>query len=115
MGGIFPQKKKRRKVTIKEARELLISEESEKMIDMDSVNSEAIRRAEEDGIIFIDEMDKIIENQPQMAQMFLAKVFKGIFFQLLKVQQLQRSMEMLRQTIFCSLLLARFMFQKLRI
>ena len=60
MGGIFPQKKKRRKVTIKEARELLISEESEKMIDMDSVNSEAIRRAEEDGIIFIDEMDKII-------------------------------------------------------
>ena len=60
MGGIFPQKRKRRKVSLKEAKEILISEESEKMIDMDSVNSEAIRRAEEDGIIFIDEMDKII-------------------------------------------------------
>ena len=60
MGGIFPQKRKRRKLTIKEARDILVSEESEKMIDMDSVNSEAIRRAEEDGIIFIDEMDKII-------------------------------------------------------
>ena len=60
MGGIFPQRKKRRKLLVKEARELLISEESEKMIDMDSVNAEAIKRAEENGIIFIDEMDKII-------------------------------------------------------
>lgn len=60
MGGIFPQRKKRRKIAVKEARELLIAEESEKMIDMDSVNSEAIKRAEEHGIIFIDEMDKII-------------------------------------------------------
>ncbi len=60
MGGIFPQKKKKRRISVKEARELLISEESEKMIDMDSVNSEAIKRAEENGIIFIDEMDKII-------------------------------------------------------
>ena len=60
MGGIFPHKKKRRKMTVKEARELLIAEEGEKMIDMDSVNAEAIKRAEEHGIIFIDEMDKII-------------------------------------------------------
>ena len=60
MGGIFPTKRKRRKISVKEAREILIAEECEKMIDMDGVNSEAIKRAEEDGIIFIDEMDKII-------------------------------------------------------
>ncbi len=60
LGGIFPQKKKRRRVTVKEARELLTTEECEKMIDLDSVNSEAVKRAEEEGIIFIDEMDKII-------------------------------------------------------
>lgn len=60
MGGIFPQKKKRRKMKLIEAKELLIAEESEKMIDLDSVNAEAIKRAEENGIVFIDEMDKII-------------------------------------------------------
>lgn len=58
-GGIFPQKKKKRKVTIKEARELLSQEEGDKLIDLDNVNSEAIRRAEQEGIIFIDEIDKI--------------------------------------------------------
>lgn len=57
--GIFPQKKKRRKISIREAKQLLISEESDKLIDNDSVNSEAIKRAENEGIIFIDEIDKI--------------------------------------------------------
>ncbi len=57
--GIFPQKKKRRKITIKEAKQLITSEESDKLIDNDSVNSEAIKRAENEGIIFIDEIDKI--------------------------------------------------------
>jgi ATP-dependent HslUV protease ATP-binding subunit HslU len=60
LGGIFPQKKKRRKVTIEQAKEILKEEQCEKMIDYDSVNSEAIKRAEEDGIIFIDEIDKIV-------------------------------------------------------
>lgn len=58
-GGMFPQKKKKRKVTIKEARELLSQEEGDKLIDLDNVNAEAIRRAEQEGIIFIDEIDKI--------------------------------------------------------
>ncbi len=58
-GGIFPGKKKRRKVTIKQAREFLTQEECEKIVDMDSVKAEGIRRAEEEGIIFIDEIDKI--------------------------------------------------------
>ena len=58
-GDMMPKKKKKRKVTVKEASKMLIQEEAEKMIDDDSVNAEAIRRAENDGIIFIDEIDKI--------------------------------------------------------
>jgi len=58
-GGLFPNKRKRRKLTIKEAREILNQEECDKIIDMDTVKAEAIRRAEEEGIIFIDEIDKI--------------------------------------------------------
>ena len=57
--GILPKKKKKRKLTVKEARDLILSEEADKLIDNDSVNSEAIRRIEEQGIIFIDEIDKI--------------------------------------------------------
>ena len=51
--------RKRKKLTIKQAREQLLNEESSKLIDLDSVNSEAITRAEQEGIIFIDEIDKI--------------------------------------------------------
>jgi len=58
-GGMFPQRRKKRKLTIKEAREIMVQEEASKMIDMDAVNSEAIKRAEQEGIIFIDEIDKI--------------------------------------------------------
>ena len=59
LGSIFPPQKKKKKFTVAKAYELLIAEESDKLIDNDSVNSEAIRRAEQDGIIFIDEIDKI--------------------------------------------------------
>ena len=58
--GLFPKQKRKKRVKLAEARELLLQEECDKLIDNDSVNSEAIRRAEESGIIFIDEMDKII-------------------------------------------------------
>lgn len=58
-GGIFPKKKKRRRVTIKEARRILAQEEAQKLIDMDEVIKEAILKAEQSGIIFIDEIDKI--------------------------------------------------------
>lgn len=58
-GDMMPKKKKRRKLTVKEARKILLSEEADKLIDKDSVNEEAIRRAENEGIIFIDEIDKI--------------------------------------------------------
>ena len=59
LGGLFPKRKKKRKMTVKQAKEILINEESGKLIDSDSVNSEAIKRAEQEGIIFIDEIDKI--------------------------------------------------------
>lgn len=58
-GDIMPKKHKKRKTTVKEARKLIILEESDKLIDNDNVNAEAIRRAEQEGIIFIDEIDKI--------------------------------------------------------
>jgi len=58
-GDLMPKKRKKRKLTVREARKLLIDEEADKLIDNDSVNEEAIRRAEQEGIIFIDEIDKI--------------------------------------------------------
>ncbi|MGI6036917.1 MAG: ATP-dependent protease ATPase subunit HslU [Limnochordia bacterium] len=58
-GGMLPKRKRRRRVSIAEARRLLAQEEAQKLIDMDEVHREAIERAEQDGIIFIDEIDKI--------------------------------------------------------
>lgn len=58
-GNMFPKKKKRRKMKVSEAREVLIEEEASKLIDPDSVNREAIDRVQNSGIVFIDEIDKI--------------------------------------------------------
>lgn len=58
-GGMLPQKTKKRKVTVEEGRRILIAEETERLIDMDEVIREAVTRAEQSGIIFIDEIDKI--------------------------------------------------------
>lgn len=58
-GGMLPKKKKQRKVPVSEARRIIVAEESDKLIDMDEVIDRAIERAEQDGIIFIDEIDKI--------------------------------------------------------
>ncbi len=59
-GGLIPQKKKRRKITIGEARPILFQEEVQKLVDMDKVVVEATERAQNSGIIFIDELDKIV-------------------------------------------------------
>lgn len=59
LNGMMPKKSKKRKVTVAEARKILLEEEAAKLIDMDEVKEEAIRRAEDAGIIFIDEIDKI--------------------------------------------------------
>ncbi|CCU58188.1 HslU--HslV peptidase ATPase subunit [Bacillus subtilis] len=62
LSGLMPKKKKRRKMTVREARKVLTNEEASKLIDMDEVSQEAVQRAEESGIIFIDEIDKIAKN-----------------------------------------------------
>ena len=59
MGNMMPKKTKLRRVKVKEARKILEQEEADKLIDQDAVQEEAIRRAEQDGIVFIDEIDKI--------------------------------------------------------
>ncbi|AHF09606.1 MAG: ATP-dependent protease ATPase subunit HslU [Dehalobacter sp. 4CP] len=59
MAGMFPKKRKKRKVTVKEARRILAQEEAQNLIDQDEAVQEAIRRTEQEGIVFIDEIDKI--------------------------------------------------------
>ncbi len=59
LSGMIPKKKKKRKTTIKEARKILAQEEAQKLIDMEAVQAEAIKRVEESGIVFIDEIDKV--------------------------------------------------------
>lgn len=59
LGNIFPPQRKHKRITVEKAKELLLQEEADKLIDNDSVNAEAILRAEQEGIIFIDEIDKI--------------------------------------------------------
>ena len=59
MGDMMPKKTKMRRMKVCDARRLLVSEEEGKLIDMDAVTEEALRRAEQDGIVFIDEIDKV--------------------------------------------------------
>ncbi|MFF3021627.1 ATP-dependent protease ATPase subunit HslU [Gottfriedia sp. NPDC057948] len=63
IGSLFPKKTKKRKLPVKEARKILTNEEAQKLIDMDEVTQEAVYRAEQLGIIFIDEIDKIASKQ----------------------------------------------------
>ena len=59
LGSIIPKKTKLRKVEVREARKILQAEEETNLIDMDAVYSEAIDRAEQHGIVFLDEIDKV--------------------------------------------------------
>ena len=62
-GNLFPKQTKRRKMKVSEARELLIETEAEKLVDMDKVQTLARERTEQNGIIFIDEIDKIASRE----------------------------------------------------
>jgi ATP-dependent HslUV protease ATP-binding subunit HslU len=64
-GNLFPSRKKKRRVRVTEAMEILFQEESQKLIDMDHVIQEAIRMTEQNGIIFLDELDKIAGSGPK--------------------------------------------------
>ncbi len=59
MGDMLPKKTKMRRMKVSDARRILVAEEESKLIDMDAVTEEALRRAEQDGIVFIDEIDKV--------------------------------------------------------
>jgi ATP-dependent HslUV protease ATP-binding subunit HslU len=59
LANVLPSRTKRRRVSVAEARRLLAQEEAQKLVDMEEVVSRAIRRAEDSGIIFLDELDKI--------------------------------------------------------
>ncbi|KAA0752420.1 ATP-dependent protease ATPase subunit HslU [Bacillus sp. AY1-10] len=63
LGSFMPKKTKKRKLSVKEARKILTNEEAQRLIDMDEVTQEAVYRAEQLGIIFIDEIDKIAGKQ----------------------------------------------------
>jgi ATP-dependent HslUV protease ATP-binding subunit HslU len=65
LGNMMPQKKKRRNVKVPEALEIIASEEAQKLIDMDKVTKTALDRVEQSGIIFLDEIDKIVGGDSQ--------------------------------------------------
>lgn len=62
-GGLLPKNKKKRRVSIEEARKILTYEEAQRLVDMDEVNRQAVKLAEEEGIIFLDEIDKIASKE----------------------------------------------------
>jgi ATP-dependent HslUV protease ATP-binding subunit HslU len=63
LGSLFPQKTKNRRLKVKDALNVMIAQEGEKLVDQDKVGQEALRRAQEDGIIFLDEIDKVAGRQ----------------------------------------------------
>ncbi len=72
LGNLFPKRRKRKRVTVAEAKGILADEEARSMIDQDAITREAIERTEQDGIVFVDEMDKIAgrekEGGPQVSR-----------------------------------------------
>lgn len=64
-GQLLPSKVKKRKLPVKEARKVLTQQEAQKMIDMEEAQQEAINRAEQAGIVFIDEIDKVVGQDQQ--------------------------------------------------
>lgn len=61
--GMMPKRRRRRKLTVKEARKVLAGEEADKLIDHDAIGREAVRRAENSGMVFLDELDKIASDE----------------------------------------------------
>ncbi len=65
LGGLLPEKTKRRKAKVPDALRILVQEEAAKLIDMDKVTKEALQRVEQSGIVFLDELDKIAGRESQ--------------------------------------------------
>lgn len=65
LGGLLPKKRVQKKVTVADARRIFAQQEADKLIDMDAVKREALRRAGDHGIVFIDEIDKVAGREGQ--------------------------------------------------
>ena len=63
LGGLLPKKTKKKKMKIREARRIIQAEEAERLVDMDAVTSEALDKAQEEGIVFLDELDKVASSE----------------------------------------------------
>ena len=81
LSGLFGQQKKKRKMSVADAFEYLIQEEENKLLDMDQVTRIAVERAEQMGIIFIDEIDKVAGRESGHGRMFPARASSGTFCQ----------------------------------
>ncbi len=88
---------------VSEARDVLIQEESEKLVNDGDINHDAIKRAQDTGIIFIDEIDKITSKSKQNSGEVSREGFNVIFYQSLKVPRFKPSMAQLTPTTSCSL------------
>lgn len=67
LGQMMPKKRKQRRLTVREARPLIVAEEAENLLDLNEVHEEAVRRTEQMGIIFVDEIDKIASKAQNQA------------------------------------------------
>jgi ATP-dependent HslUV protease ATP-binding subunit HslU len=86
LGDIFPKKRENRRVSIAQARKLIYQEELEQLIDQEKLKEEAIRRTENTGIVFIDEIDKIASRGGKGSPDVSREVFSATFCRSLKGQ-----------------------------
>ena len=86
LGGLIPDKAKRKKAKVPEALRILVQEEANKLIDMDTVTKEAIERVQQTGIIFIDEIDKVASRGHAHGPTCQGKAFRETCSLLLKAQ-----------------------------
>lgn len=108
--GKMGSRTKVRKTTVRDAFKPLIDDESEKLLDQEQIIQEALRVAENDGIVFIDEIDKIATRMVEPVQRFRVRASNVIFCLWWKEQQLLQNMGKSKQITFSLLPLVHFMF-----
>ncbi len=102
LGGLLPEKTKKRKLKVPEALRLLVQEEAAKLIDMDKVIREALQRVEQSGIVFLDEIDKIAGRETRRGPMFPARACSATSCRSSKDRRSRPSTARSGPTTFCS-------------